>query len=130
MNSHSSHSQCDALPVKLQSTEKRETTSFAEIFFIDSDVIPAAFVPRVEWATKIEATVFTELNSLSQIVGIEPTPFDFSINALSDVVVFRIRPNFKERQHLAGKRTASKMLAFQVWRKRQDLNLHEFDSTV
>ena len=39
------------------------------------------------WSDKI-----TELNSLSQIVGIEPTTFDFSINALTDVVIFGIRP--------------------------------------
>ncbi|HXH70024.1 MAG TPA: hypothetical protein VNI60_06785 [Pyrinomonadaceae bacterium] len=45
-------------------------------FFINSDVIPAAFVSKVEWATKIEATLFTELNLLDeQIVGIEPTTF-------------------------------------------------------
>ena len=82
--------------------------------FIDSNVIPAAFVSKIEWATKIEATFITELNSLDeQIVGIEPTTIDFSINALTDVVIFGIRPNFKERQHLAGKRAANKISAFQ-----------------
>jgi hypothetical protein len=30
-----------------------------------------------------------------QIVGVEPTTFDFSINALSDVVSFGIRPKIK-----------------------------------
>ena len=41
-------------------------------------------------------TKFTELNPLSQIVGIEPTTFwFFTSNALSDVVIFGIRPKEK-----------------------------------
>lgn len=109
LNSHSSHSQCDALPIKLQSTEKN-------------------------WATKIEATFFTELNSLdANCRNRTDDLLSFISNALTDVVVFGIRP-----EKLFGRQKLKWSVSIKswcnhfsirpkkFWRKRQDLNLHEF----